>query len=388
MGKQPLKAIELFCGIGGFRIACDNLGINTVWANDIDDKAGKIYSSNFGSNEFVQGDINELIDEIPDHDLLTGGFPCQPFSSAGKKKGIEDSRGTLFRVVVEVLKLKKPKYFVLENVRRLLSMQSGSHFATVINELSELDYSIEWRVIRASDLGLPQHRERIFIVGQQHSSTEPQIKLASPNELSSLLEKNYFSLSNSGRWKDIAVHEKRFSNWGLAIKGKFFDYNLETFEGKKELPKFSDLLQKSVSDKFDFTENTLERIKESTFVNRNFNGVQILYNQKGGARMGYTVFGVKGIAPTLTATASRHYERYKINGNYRRLTNVEYARLQGFSDDHCQEVSQYNQYSLFGNAVPPVMAEWVINSLISSENAQTIKPPRIRQMSLMEIINA
>lgn len=382
-----MKAIELFCGIGGFRLACENIGIKTIWTNDIDAKACEIYRSNFGKDEIVEGDINKLIDSIPDHDLLTGGFPCQPFSSAGKKQGINDSRGTLFRSIIEILNLKKPKYFILENVKRLLSMQSGSHFATILNELCEVGYRIEWRVIRACDLGLPQHRERIFISGELLDEIEGNpIKFATSNELLSLTKNSYHKLMNTKAWLTIEEHGKSFPNWGVAFKGKFIGVNIKEFEEKRELTKFKDILESNVSEKYDFTQNTIERIKNSSKVDKFFNGVQILYNQSGGARMGYTIFGTDGIAPTLTATASRHYERYKINGKYRRLTNVEYARLQGFPDNHCSAVSHYDQYSYIGNAVPPIMAEWAINKLVSTI-PQTVHPPRIRQMNLPGVIN-
>ncbi len=125
------------------------------------------------------------------------------------------------------------------------------------------------------------------------------------------------------------------------------------------------VLQANVGESFDFTESTVERLKTSTPVSRFVAGVEILSNQQGGARMGYTVFGTRGVAPTLTSTASRHYERYKIGERYRRLTNVEYARIQGFPDDHCSAISVYDQYASFGNAVPPPMAEWVIRRLLS-----------------------
>lgn len=100
------------------------------------------------------------------------------------------------------------------------------------------------------------------------------------------------------------------------------------------------------------------------FVDKFYNGVHILYNQGHGARMGYTIFGTDGVAPTLTASASRHYERYEIGGRYRRLTNVEYARLQGFPDNHCQAVSVYDQYKLYGNAVPPQIAEHALRCVL------------------------
>lgn len=114
-----------------------------------------------------------------------------------------------------------------------------------------------------------------------------------------------------------------------------------------------------VDTQFDFTADTLERIKQSKPVNRYCNGVEILYNQDGGARLGYTIFGTNGIASTLTASTSRHYERYQVGDKFRRLTNIEYARLMGFPDDWCQVAKIYDQYGLFGNAIVPACVEWV-----------------------------
>ncbi|MGB1251289.1 MAG: DNA cytosine methyltransferase, partial [Candidatus Promineifilaceae bacterium] len=144
-----MRAIELFAGIGGFRLACNTLGIETVWANDKASKPSKVYRANFGNNEHCEGDLSLCLDQIPSHDLLTAGFPCQPFSSAGKKLGIQDARGTLFELIVKILKTNRPKYFVLENVKRLLSMDKGAHFATILHALASLDYTIEWRLLNA-----------------------------------------------------------------------------------------------------------------------------------------------------------------------------------------------------------------------------------------------
>ena len=138
--KKKLRAIEMFAGIGGFRIASDNIGLDTVWANDINEKAVKVYRDRFGNNDIVQGDINELLETIPAHDVLTGGFPCQPFSRAGKKMGIDDIRGTLFESIVKVLKSHNPSYFFLENVNSLLFLDNGRHFRTILFALSELGY--------------------------------------------------------------------------------------------------------------------------------------------------------------------------------------------------------------------------------------------------------
>ena len=134
----------------------------------------------------------------------------------------------------------------------------------------------------------------------------------------------------------------------------------------------AEVLETDVDDSFDFTIDTLERIKNSEYVNKYYNGVQILYNQSGGARMGYSIFGPGGVAPTLTASTSRHYERYKIGDRYRRLTNIEYARIQGFSDNHSSVLSVYNQYKYYGNAVPPQIIFHVFD-VVLNQKIRTIK---------------
>jgi DNA (cytosine-5)-methyltransferase 1 len=162
----------------------------------------------------------------------------------------------------------------------------------------------------------------------------------------------------------ITKHGKSFPFVGpIASGSKFFGLNLDTFSLAKPHIRLSSVLEESPSSDFDFTESTLQRIHSNTEVNRYVGGVEIISNQGGGARMGYTIFGISGVAPTLTAATSRHYERYKINGRYRRLTNTEYARIQGFPDDHCREVAVYDQYALFGNAVPPPLIQWVFERI-------------------------
>ena len=179
MTKQrttPLKTVELFCGIGGFRVAADKVGLQTIWSNDISEKAGLVYKRRFGLDVLREGDINSLIESVPPHDILTGGFPCQPFSAAGKKEGIRDARGTLFQSIVDVLKRTAPQHFVLENVKRLLSMEQGAHFATVLSALAELDYFIEWRVLNAKHFGLAQNRERVVLLGTRLRSVSMTLR--------------------------------------------------------------------------------------------------------------------------------------------------------------------------------------------------------------------
>jgi len=364
-----MKSVELFSGIGGFRIACDELGIETVWANDIDNNASKVYMDNFPDTSYFNGDINSCLSKIPDHDLLTGGFPCQPFSSAGKKLGINDVRGTLFSTIVEIISQKKPKYFVLENVKRLLSMDSGLHFSTILSALSSVGYFVEWRLLNAIDFGLPQNRERVIIIGwNPNSEKEKAPRMLPQRDTENINKKHLDNINDISSWTKFENHRLKFKNWGCAYEGKFIDFDVNTFTMASPPKRLFDVLEESPSETFFFNEDAIKRIKDSIEVNKYFNGVEIKYNQKGGARMGYSIFGINGVAPTLTSSTSRHYERYEINGNYRRLTNVEYARIQGFPDKHCQCVSVYDQYVLFGNAVPPVLVKWAINQLINHES--------------------
>lgn len=368
-----MKAVELFAGIGGFRIASDNIGIQTVWANDINKKAVAVYRSRYGENSIVLGDINGLVDSVPEHDILTGGFPCQPFSRAGKKMGIDDYRGTLFESIVKIIRARQPRYFFLENVNSLLFLDNGRHFRTILFALSELGYKIEWRVFNAVAFGLPQQRLRVIIAGCRNADPDESF-LVTKSELAALPDESLAKIADVGNWQEIAKSRGKFPQWGMAAGSRFASYDFTPPQGIKSERKLRDILQHDVAPEFDFTENTLRRIEQSEFIDKFYNGVHILYNQGHGARMGYTIFGTDGVSPTLTASASRHYERYEVNGRYRRLTNVEYARLQGFPDDYCNAVSVYDQYKLYGNAVPPQMVECVMRRVLENRRIRVELP--------------
>ncbi|WP_420639828.1 DNA cytosine methyltransferase [Candidatus Poriferisocius sp.] len=155
---------DLFCGIGGFHYAASSLGLACVFACDIDKHAARQYEHNFGVKP--AGDITELeVSQIPDHDLLFAGFPCQPFSIIGSRAGMSDSRGTLIYEVIRILHAKQPSAFVLENVRQLVTIEQGATLNKVILELEHAGYVCDWRVLNALDFGLPQRRERVIIVG-------------------------------------------------------------------------------------------------------------------------------------------------------------------------------------------------------------------------------
>jgi len=171
---KMFKFIDLFAGIGGFHIAFHNNGAQCVFTSEWDAAARKTYEYNFKkispdlfkNGNFV-GDITRVnVKEIPDFDVLTGGFPCQPFSNAGFKKGFGDSRGTLFFNIANIIKEKKPKAFFIENVRHLKNHDNGKTFDRIRDIIeNELGYSFYWKIVRASDFGLPQHRPRLYMVG-------------------------------------------------------------------------------------------------------------------------------------------------------------------------------------------------------------------------------
>jgi DNA (cytosine-5)-methyltransferase 1 len=168
--KKTYKYIDLFCGIGGFRYAMEAASLRNgiqpvcVFSSDIDAYCQDAYKANFGDRP--QGDITTIdAASIPDHDILLGGFPCQPFSIIGHMKGFNDARGTLFFEIARILAEKRPKAFVLENVKLLVGHDKGNTIAVIFRILRELGYTVDYRVFNALDFGLPQKRERVFIVG-------------------------------------------------------------------------------------------------------------------------------------------------------------------------------------------------------------------------------
>lgn len=385
-----MKAIELFAGIGGFRLGLEPLGIECAWANDLNQLCCAVYRRHFGATSIIEGDLRDLKDQVPSHDLLTAGFPCQPFSAAGKKQGIRDQiRGTLFAEIVDVLKRHKPAYVVLENVKRLLTMEDGEHFKTILQSLAQAGYVIEWRLLNAKNYGLAQNRERVFIVGRRESEflrlpigefESRGSVLLLPRELRET-HTLFPPTSMLEMMQPIAGHRHRFAEYGLAWKDSVLSFDPPVMPAQAMSVRLKAILEKNPASLFDFTEITNTWLKDNAEVNSFINGVQILSNQRGGARMGYTIFGIEGLAPTLTATTSRHYERYLINGRYRRLTNVEYARLQGFADDWCDVASAYDQYGLFGNAVPPPMVKWVAERLLTQADSQQGRMDNARRQS-------
>lgn len=303
---KPLKYIDLFCGIGGFRYASgrafDNLGITgkCVFSSDIDKYAQDAYEANFG--ERPQGDITKIkASDIPDFDVLFGGFPCQAFSICGLQKGFEDkTRGTLFFDIARIIKEKQPQAFVLENVKNLASHDNGKTLQTILETLrDELGYHVDYHLLNALDFGLPQKRERIIIVG----SKKPFVM-----------------------------------NWNFDIKHK------------KTL---KDILETNV-DKKHYASKEIVAKRKAMHTAKEF--PSIWHENKSGNISSYPY------SCALRAGASYNY--LLVNGE-RRLTPREMLRLQGFPDEFKMVVSDCQTRKQAGNAIPVDMVAMVIERFIS-----------------------
>lgn len=293
--KAKWKMIDLFSGIGGTRLGFHLTGeTKVVFSSEIDKFSIKTYETNFG--ETPHGDIAKIsTNDIPNHDILVGGFPCQAFSQAGKKLGFEDTRGTLFFEIARILSDKKPKCFLLENVRNLVSHDKGKTFKTILNTLKNLDYEVYYSLFKAKDFGVPQNRERIYIVGF-HKKLVP----------------NYSSFKFP-----IATH-------------------IET--------KVGDILEKNVNSKYTISDNL-------------WNGHQrrkIEHKEKGNG-FGYSLFNED--SPYTNTISARYYKDgseiliEQKGKNPRKLTPREAARLQGFPENFIISVSDTQSYKQFGNSV-------------------------------------
>jgi DNA (cytosine-5)-methyltransferase 1 len=173
---KKIPFISLFAGIEAPRVALEPLGFKCVWENEIDKNCCKLLKKHYGDKELVEGDIRNVdAKNIPDHELLVAGFPCQSFSVAGKRKGTTENRGTLFTQIVRITEIKRPKFLLLENVEGLLFNDFGRTFATILRLLGRLGYFLEWQVLNSKDFGKPQNRRRVFIIGHLGGIPERRI---------------------------------------------------------------------------------------------------------------------------------------------------------------------------------------------------------------------
>jgi len=210
-----MKFIELFAGIGGFRLGLEKAGHKCVWANEINEKARGIYENNFKDKPDSR-DIRTIEpNEIPDSDLLVGGFPCATFSAAGKRTGFstEDTRGTLFFEICRIAGAKRIPYIFLENVKGLLNHDNGRTFGVILSALDELGYDVQWECINSKNFGVPQHRERVFIIGNLRGFPRPKIfpigKSQSRNISSKFLDKKQARTITARLRKGVGNTESR-----------------------------------------------------------------------------------------------------------------------------------------------------------------------------------
>ena len=315
--KPKFNFIDLFAGIGGFRIAMQNLGGNCVFSSEIDKYAKQTYDLNFGEIPF--GDITKIDEnDIPEHDVLCAGFPCQAFSIAGKRKGFEDeTRGTLFFDIKRIIKAKRPKAFFLENVKGLTNHDKGRTLKTILKVLREdLDYYVpEPKIMNAKDFGVPQNRERIFIIGFR---------------------------------KDLNINE---FDYPKSVKKKI------AFEDIKE--------EKEVSVKYYLStqyQDTLRNHKERHKNKGNGFGYEIIKdNQCANAIVVGGMGRERNIVIDCRLTDFKPITKIKgvVNRDgWRRMTPREWARLQGFPDNYIIKVSDAQAYKQFGNsvAIPAIQA--------------------------------
>lgn len=316
--NYKFKFIDLFAGVGGFRLAMQNLGGKCVFTSEWDKDAQKTYRANFGEVPF--GDITKEVTKkfIPnDFDILCAGFPCQAFSIAGKRGGFEDTRGTLFFDVAEIIRRKKPKAIFLENVKGLRNHNGGRTLATILNVLrNDLDYFVpEPEIINAKDFGVPQNRERIYIVGFR---------------------------------KDLGIAEFKYPN---SVNKKV---------------KFSDVKEKEVPA----TKYFLSTQYIQTLINHKER------HEKKGNGFGFEIIPDDGIANAIVVggmgrernlvydhritdfNPTTHIKGTVNREGIRKMTPREWARLQGFPDKYKIPVADASAYKQFGNsvAVPAIQA--------------------------------
>lgn len=286
-----MRFIDLFCGVGGFRLALEAVGGRCVFSSEIDKFAQKTYSANFG--EVPRGDITEIpADEVPPHEVIAGGFPCQSFSMAGERKGLSDPRGSLFYEVLRIASTHEPRALFLENVPGLLSHSRGATFRVMIDALNEAGYRVSWAVIDSSPL-VPQRRVRVYIV---------------------------------------------------ALRGEGPRFDFPSIEGPPQATRA--ILEELAPE-------DVEALRLSDVMMR---GYSRRYRDDTGEWSNFypTTLNLEGPSRCLTSHYGKDPKAILVpcdEGNPRRLTVREAARLQGFPESHEFPVSRTQAYRQLGNSV-------------------------------------
>lgn len=317
-----MRVLSLFCGCGGtdqgLKGGFEYLGnyyeennLDFVFANDIDNRVLKIFKENFNTPVF-NGDIRDLnYQNLPDHDFLTGGFPCQSFSIVAQnppRLGIKDEKGELFFEMCKILREKQPKVFVAENVKGILSANNKKAFPLIIKEFEESGYYVSWKLLNAVDFGVPQKRERVFIVGFRDKADFDKFSFPQPTNI-----------------KKRVLSEVIFP-------------------------------ESEIDEKYYFSERAIQGLKNS---NRKMN--------KGRAQDINEPCNTVGAHLAKVSLNSTDPVLY-INGRYRRFTPREVARIQSFPDSFSLVGSDTAQYICLGNAIPPVVFWYLTRSIMNALN--------------------
>lgn len=420
-----LRFIDLFAGTGGIRIgfeeAAKAFGIKTecVLSSDIDKKSHEVYELNFG--EKPEGDIQK-IDEVKPFDFLLGGFPCQPFSYAGKQRGFGDTRGTLFFDIERLLKKYQPDGFLLENVKGLTTHDKGKTFRTIIEHLEALGYGVEYRIINASSHGVPQNRTRVYIVGLK--GRKPSLSLQSDfgatdshhfktfqhqqniferngavKVVKDILEKNvdekYYCSEDFTKKLSKAVdgdfeklHGVRLidyrggnsiHSWELGMRGECSPDEIEFMNAlvrNRRLKKFGaeqDGKRLSIEDiKTFYTNPNIKKIVSSLEKKGYIKQVDGKYNPVAG-NMSFEVFKFldpESVSITLVTSDAQRLGVVQ-NGRPRRITPREAARIQGYPDSYKIHPNDTIAYRQFGNAVAVPVVQKVLSDVFANNDVQS-----------------
>ncbi len=350
--------IDLFSGIGGFRLGMEKAGHTCLGHVEIDKFANKSYEAIFGKEDLIGADITAISNETwrmyrGKVDCICGGFPCQAFSIAGHRRGFEDTRGTLFFEILRAAKEIQPSYLFLENVKGLLSHNEGETFEIMLQALDELGYDVEWKVLNSKNFGVPQNRERVFIIGHLRGrSTGKVFSIESGNgeatDLSRRVTTNTITARNprsqsNGSW---IVEDKQ----KIAIPVLAPDRARKRQNGRR----FKENGAPS------FTLTTQDR--HGVIVKDGGKQPKILQKARG-----FNQGGVFEIAPTLSKSCWECNNFLKENYRIRKLTPRECWRLQGFPDwtfEKAKEVNSDSQlYKQAGNSVTVNVIEWIARRL-------------------------
>jgi len=393
-------------------------GFKCVWSNDINKYANQVYTARFGEANHHSGDIRGIdAKDIPGHDLLCGGFPCQAFSVAGKRRGFKETRGTLFFEICRIAEYHRPRLLLLENVKGLLSNDGGRTFATILEALEELGYWWEYQVLNSKHFGVPQNRERVFIIGHsRNSGTRPIFPITEADgvadqgireegEYSTAIDSNYYKgIDKHGQRQGIIVESALIHSRGLETRRDGVSHCLKGGGGgssknmlvepyikniphghndgwKKPLPSLKSnsgaqynelLVQPVLTPDRENKRQHGRRFKENgepmfTLTGQDKHGV-LLHNIYGGFNEGIRVF--EDYSPTIrTPKGGGHLPSVLKDSRIRRLTPCECERLQGFPDGWTEGISDTQRYKCLGNAVTVNVIEFLGHKLLESVNS-------------------